>query len=107
MNRIYGTAKGKTTQTDTSPYETTGNPSSCEAELKALFQQIISTPRSGRCNRKLVFRHLVKTDRGHHSGPFRTDLRSRPGEGEFFQDLSHLGMDFAVTAPPSHFFRKI
>jgi Flp pilus assembly protein TadG len=45
MNRIYSTGKGKTTQTDTSPYAATGNPTLYETELKTIFQQIISAPK--------------------------------------------------------------
>ena len=45
MSRIYSIAKGKTTETDTSPYEATGDPSNCETELKSIFEQIISTPK--------------------------------------------------------------
>jgi hypothetical protein len=46
MNRIYSVGKGKTGQTDTSPYAASGNPATYEAQLRELFDQIIATPRT-------------------------------------------------------------
>jgi Flp pilus assembly protein TadG len=45
MNRIYTVAKGKTGATETSPYAASGDPTTYEAQLRELFDQIISTPR--------------------------------------------------------------
>jgi Flp pilus assembly protein TadG len=45
MNRIYTVAKGKTGQTDVSPYSANGDPTTYETQLRNLFDQIISTPR--------------------------------------------------------------
>ena len=45
MNQMYSIGKGRTTQTDTSPYLATGDPTNYETELKNLFNQIISTPK--------------------------------------------------------------
>ncbi len=45
MNRIYSVAKGKTDQTDVSPYAASGDPTTYENKLRELFDQIISTPR--------------------------------------------------------------
>jgi Flp pilus assembly protein TadG len=49
MNRIYSAGQGKTTQTATSPYAATGDPTTYETELKIIFEDIISN-----CKLKLV-----------------------------------------------------
>ncbi len=45
MNRIYSIAMGKTTQTLTSPYGATGDPTYYEQELIDIFNKIISNPK--------------------------------------------------------------
>jgi hypothetical protein len=42
MNRMYSVGQGKKSQTLTSPYAATGDPSTYETELKTIFQQIIA-----------------------------------------------------------------
>ena len=42
MNRMYSIGQGKTTQTLTSPYSATGDPSTYETVLKQIFQRIIA-----------------------------------------------------------------
>jgi hypothetical protein len=45
MNRLYSVGKGLTNQTDTSPYSATGDPSTYEAVLGNLFNQIVNSPK--------------------------------------------------------------
>ncbi len=45
MDRIYSFAMGKTTQTLTSPYNATGDPSGYEQDLIDIFNKIISNPK--------------------------------------------------------------
>jgi Flp pilus assembly protein TadG len=45
LDRMYSVGKGKTSETNTSPYVATGDPTSYETQLHDLFYQIISTPR--------------------------------------------------------------
>ncbi|MGA2797235.1 MAG: pilus assembly protein TadG-related protein [Thermoguttaceae bacterium] len=45
MNRIYSVAMGKTTQTLTSPYDATGDPTLYEQDLIDIFNKIISNPK--------------------------------------------------------------
>jgi hypothetical protein len=45
LDRMYSVGKGKTSETNTSPYVATGDPTSYEVQLHDLFFQIISAPR--------------------------------------------------------------
>jgi hypothetical protein len=49
MDRIYSVGNGKTTQTLTSPYAATGDPTTYENELRTIFEDIIAS-----CKFKLV-----------------------------------------------------